>query len=916
MQSFLEEVVEQLRNIHPSLEDIVFVLPSKRAGTFVRNAIAKTAQLTEFAPDIHSIESFIEQISGIVYATNTEQLFELYTTYERITKGEKDNFYAFSKWGQTLLQDFNEIDRYLIEVQQLFANLSAIQEIGVWSPDAPRTQMMQDYVSFWKNIETLYEHFNASLLLKGIGHQGLVYRKAHELIAAYLERCGHKTHIFIGFNALNTAEEQIIQRILEDPKNKIYWDIDQSFLDDPIHDAGLFIRQHLKTWDFFKDSTLDGPSTFYTTEKKIELIGVPKNVSQAKYVGHLLNRLQWSDPNTLRKTAVVLGDETLLNPILNAVPETLSDVNITMGYPLHKTNLASLFTQFMNLYINKDPQGWFYQPILGFLSNPYVHILFSEEDQNTATLLTEKIKNNNWAYVRAKKMFQAAQEHPMIALLFFDENFTPLDFTKRCTMLIHRLKEKLDTSGDTLSKEYLYRFHQLFVQLQELLEKHAFIKDMKSLLGLFTELLSSETLDFKGEPLQGLQIMGMLESRNLDFETVILTSVNEGILPSGKSNNSFIPFDLKSAFKLPTYKEKDAVYTYHFYRLLQRAKNIYLLYNTEPDVLEGGEKSRLIHQLLTDPHKRPQIKEIIAAPNLEPTVKTLEEIEKDEGLMALIRNHAKKGFSPTSLSNYIRNPIDFYKRNLLGIQDVQEVEETVAHNTFGTIVHDSLETLYTPFVGQILTESMLKTAKTKVKETVRHHFQKTYLDGDITRGKNLIAFNVVVRYIENFIHMEIAEIATHEIKIIALEQQLNTTLEVPELPYPIALKGKLDRIDSKDGITRIIDYKTGKVLAKDVKLVDWDTLTTEYSFSKAFQLLCYGLMYSEHTSSNTLQAGIISFKNLKSGLLPFTHMADTGKGVAKNLFMDAEVLATFQIELKKLVLEICNTALPFREKEV
>lgn len=916
MQSFLEEVVGQVRERYPALENVIFVLPSKRAGTFVRNAIAKTAQRTAFAPEIYSIEGFVEKISGLAYATNTEQLFELYTSYEQLTKGDKDNFYAFSKWGQTLLQDFNEIDRYLIEVEQLFSNLSAIQEIGVWAPNAPRTQMMEDYVAFWGTIGALYDHFNAGLLRKGIGHQGLVYRKAYEQVDGYLNEHSEKTHIFIGFNALNTAEEKIIQRILAHPNTEIYWDIDQSFLDDPIHDAGLFIRQHLGTWDYFKNNRLNGLSNYYTTPKNIEIIGLPKNVSQAKYVGHLLNELHLSEHNALTNTAVVLGDETLLNPILNAIPETLSDVNITMGYPLHKTDLATLFTQFMELYINKDPQGWFYQSILGFLANPYVQMLFSEEERNTATHLTEKIKKNNWAYLKAEKLFQASNEHAMVGRLFFDASTTPLDFVKKCAVLIVGLKEKFDARNDVLSKEYLYRFHQLFSQLQELLEKHSFINDMKSLLGLFKELLSSETLDFKGEPLQGLQIMGMLESRNLDFETVILTSVNEGILPSGKSNNSFIPFDLKRAFHLPTYKEKDAVYTYHFYRLLQRAKNVYLLYNTEPDILEGGEKSRLIHQLLTDAAKRSQIKEIVAAPKLEPSVKLLEEIEKDEHLMGLIQEHAEKGFSPTSLSNYIRNPIDFYTRNLLGIEDVQEVEETVAHNTFGTIVHDSLELLYTPFVGDILTEEKLKGAKTKVKTIVKQQFQKTYLDGDISRGKNLIAFNVVVRYIENFLDMEIAECKKHEIKIIALEQKLNMNLDIPEVNHPIHLKGKLDRIDSKDGIVRIIDYKTGKVVAKDVKLMNWDDLTAEYDYSKAFQLLCYALMYSDSSKAGAIQAGIISFKNLKSGLLSFTLKDGTEKTKAHDTFIDNEVLHNFSTELKKLVLEICNPRLPFKEKEV
>jgi len=917
MQSFLEEVVAQLKKKYTSFEKLVFVLPSKRAGTFIRNTIAKTSDSTTFAPEIHSIESFIEQISGIEYASNTEQLFELYRVYEQVTKGEKDDFYAFSKWAQTLLQDFNEIDRYLIASDQLFANLSAIQEIGVWSPGAERTQMMNDYVSFWKGIKTLYQNFNDALLQKGIGHQGLVYRRANERLEKHLKEASDTIHVFIGFNALNTAEEQIIQRLLQEPSTEIFWDIDAYFLNDPVHDAGYFIRNHLKKWPYFRTNSLNGSANNFTKTKKIEIIGIPKNVSQAKYVGHLLKQINEEGSGALKNTAVVLGDETLLNPILNAIPESVSNVNITMGYPLAKANLTSFFIQYINLYINRDAQGWFYQVIVGFLANPYVQLLFSDGEENIALSLIEKIKKNNWAFLTAKKLKNASENDTIFEVFFLRENPSPSDFVKKCSELILLLKEKLIKKEDAFSLEQLYRFHQLFVQLQKLLDENHFIKDMKSFYGLFKELLASETLDFQGEPLQGLQIMGMLESRNLDFETVILTSVNEGILPSGKSNNSFIPFDLKKAFKLPTYKEKDAVYTYHFYRLLQRAKNIYLIYNTEPDVLEGGEKSRLIHQLLTDPNIRSQINEFIAAPTLNPVLRTLEKIEKDDGLINLIKSHAKKGFSPTSLSNYIRNPIDFYTRNLLSIDDISEVEETVAHNTFGTIVHDSLEELYTPFIGHILTEAHLKSAKLKIKQTVTAHFSNSYADGDVGRGQNLIAFHVVVRYIENFLDMEITQVKNHEIKIIGLEQKLHTELDIPELDFPVSLTGKLDRIDLKDGVLRIIDYKTGKVELKNVEIVDWEELTTDYAYSKAFQLLCYALMYGENQSTDTLlQAGIFSFKNLKSGILSFATKDKNGRGAIKVPEITTETLDKFKKELNRLILEICDPQIPFTEKEV
>lgn len=915
MQSFLEEVIDKITKEHDSLEDLVFILPSKRAGTFLKNTIAKTSLKTAFAPEIYSIESFIEKLSGLSYASNTQQLFELYSTYLKNTPKEKDSFFAFSKWGQTLLQDFNEIDRYLIDAEKLFSNLAAIQEIDHWSLQAEKTKMMQDYLDFWNNLNQLYNDFNSSLLEQGLGHQGLVYRQACKQLPKYLKNTQNKTHVFVGFNALNTAESQIIQTILQNSKADIYWDTDSYFLDDPVHSAGYFIRNHQKNWPHFQEHQLQGISNNYSSEKNIQITGVPKNVSQAKYVGSLLGKIKSEHPEALKNTAVVLGDETLLNPVLNAVPKEIEAVNITMGYPLNKTPLASLFTQFMDLYINRDKQGWFYQNVLSFLSHPYTnHLLESKESEGYSDLQTV-IKSKNWTYITPSKIIRYTDQNPVLKLLFFDDQLTPEKFVKRCLTIILELKTKLQDGESPLALEYLYRFHTLFNQILELVQKHSFINDLKSLQSLYTELLSSETVDFQGDPLEGLQIMGMLESRNLDFETVIITSVNEGILPSGKSNNSFIPFDLKTMLGLPTFKEKDAVYTYHFYRLLQRAKNIHIIYNTEPDVLEGGEKSRLISQLLTDPNKEKDITAKVATPAIAAVIKSSSSFKKDVDLMELIRNHAENGFSPTSLSNYIRNPIDFYKRNLLRIDDTLEVEETIAANTFGTIVHDTLEDLYTPFLGEYLSPEGLREAKGKIQVFVKKHFAKSYIDGDISRGRNLIAYNVILRYLENYLDSEISEAKSHRIKILGIEEKLNITLNIPEIDFPIVLKGKLDRIDEKDGMLRIIDYKTGKVESKNVEIVNWGEITAEYDYSKAFQLLCYALMYNNRNPIETIQSGIISFKNLNSGLLKFATKDKKGSR-NKDPIITQETLSYFQEELKKLILEICTAEIPFTEKEI
>ncbi|WP_430968161.1 PD-(D/E)XK nuclease family protein [Spongiimicrobium sp. 2-473A-2-J] len=915
MRSFLEEVIEEECSQTDSLDRFVFVLPSKRAGIFLRNCIARSAKRTLFSPEIYSIEAFVEKLSGLTYATHTQQLFELYTSYLKTITGEHDNFHDFSKWAQTLLQDFNEIDRYLIDAESIFSNLASIREMEHWGPHAEKTQMMRNYLRFWNQLEALYTTFNTALLQKGVGHQGLVYRQACKQLEGYMGRTRDKRHVFVGFNALNTAETTIIQHMLSASDATIYWDSDPYFINDPIHDAGHFIRKHKSSWAYLKDHPLRGVKETYLSQKNIQIIGVPKLVSQAKYVGNLLNHLKSKNPSSLKNTAVVLADETLLNPLMNAIPQTLEGVNITMGYPLYKTPMAGLFSLFFDLYDHKSPQGWFYRDMLSFLSHPYCQVLLTGEKENTASYLSETIKLRNWSYINREKIASLALGASPLEELLFEGVPPPGLLLDKCLYIIEVLKSKFQQTGQPLELEYLYRFYTLFNQLKEWVAAHSFVNDLKSLHSLYVELLSAETLDFRGEPLQGLQLMGMLESRNLDFETVILTSVNEGILPSGKSNNSFIPFDVKLAFGLPTYKDKDAVYTYHFYRLLQRAKNIYLLYNTEPDVLEGGEKSRLITQLLTDGNRPGDITELIASPEISPIVPSLETVIKDVDLMAQIQKLAGRGFSPTSLSNYIRNPIDFYKQNILKIEDPLEVEEIVAANTFGTIIHNTLEDLYRPLVGTTLTEAGLTNLKPGIEKLVRHHFTSSYTDGDIGRGKNLIAFRVAVRYVENFLDREIEEAKKHHIRILGLEESLEMQFTLPEIDFAVFIRGKLDRVDEMNGVLRIIDYKTGKATSGQVEVVDWEKIITDYDQSKAFQLLCYAFLYANKHPVNSLEAGIISFKNLSAGLLRFATKAAKGSR-SKNTTIDKDILQQFQDHLKKLILEICDPKVPFVQKEV
>ena len=906
-QTFLEYVLDDLANKQLDITQCTFVLPSKRSGTFLKKYISERLVKNIFSPEILSIQEFIGNLTDIKQASNIDLLLALYEVYKASQKEDPDDFASFMNWGQTLLQDFNEIDGYLIPAKDILNYLSAIKEINHWSTSKDKSELVENYLQLWKNLESIYEHFYASLIAQKRGYQGLIQREAVKVLQQETPK-GNESNpiVFVGFNALNNAESHIIQHYLETGNSHIYWDIDSYFLNDPIHDAGLFIRNYQFNWPYYKHGHKITPQNNFLSEKNIVITGVPKNISQTKYVGQLLGELNTNSEIDIKKTALVLADETLLNPMLHAVPENIPEVNITMGMPLNKTVLYSFFISYLELQLNASQNGWFYKRVLEFISNPYALTLSTEDQGNFAQKMSKDIKEHNLIHLNKAALTKYPKAQTLLSVIFPDTVPSPMVWIQNSLTLIECLKTIYQKEKNALELEYLYRFYALFNQLGQYLDKVDFMGELKSIKNLFKQLANMESLDFIGQPLTGFQIMGMLESRNLDFETVIITSVNEGILPSGKSNNSFIPFDVKRDYGLPTYKEKDAIYVYHFYRLIQRAKNIYITYNTEPDVLEGGEKSRLITQLLTDERLKGNVKHSIATPKITIEAKQPIQIQKDKKFMEDLKAFAQKGFSPTSLTNYIKNPIDFYTRNILKINDLDEVEENIAANTFGTIIHDSLEQLYTPLIGNTLTEEHIKNLKKEVPQVVQHHFGKNLSGVDVSKGRFLLVYNVILKYLYNFFDNEIHQLKRHHIKILALEERYEALINVPELDFPIKLKGTLDRVDEFDGTIRIIDYKTGKVESKNVKISDWEDLITDYDKSKAFQLLCYAYLYAKKHGKTEVEAGIISFKKLSQGLLPFSEDKDTR--------IHSDTLAQFETYLFRLIGEICDATIPLTEK--
>ncbi len=911
MTSFLAATLRDLLKENPDLSDFTFILPSKRAGSFLRKEISLLVDKPVFSPAILSIEEFSEDISGLSTIDSTTSIFEFYTAYKEITPAEKlENFDTFSNWAQTLIHDFNEIDRYLIPPDGVFDYLSEIQDLTHWSLTAEKTDLVQNYLDFWKNLPHYYHKLKDSLLLKEVGYQGLVYRQAAEKIEDFAATDA-PDYIFVGFNALNKAEQRIIQKMLH-YGSQIYWDIDEVHFKDENHDASLFIRDYVQNWPYYKNNDFKTVSNTFNSSKNINICGAPKNIGQAKYVGEILSSLTTEE---LGKTALILGDESLLLPILNSLPNNIPSFNITMGFPLQYSSFSSLFEKIFEI-TKAEETKFYYKDIISILGNPVIH----KVTQNTSDQVISAIKEKNLLYMnngQISGMF--GKEHQTLIALLFPKNISkPKIVLEQLQELISEIKIHLATGEQGLQLEFLFHYHRVIEQLLDLVTNYPHLTSLSSLHHFYKELSSLQSLDFQGKPFQGLQVMGMLESRVLDFETVIITSVDEGTLPAGKSNNSFIPYDLKKSLNLPTYKEKDAVYTYHFYHVLQRAKNVHLLHNTSTEGQMGGEKSRFLIQLEIEKQSQHNIINYAIAPEVPKISQQLKQVNKTPEILVRIKEMAAKGFSPSALTTYIRNPLDFYRQYVLNIRDKEEVEETVAYNTLGTVVHDTLEAFYTPLTGSVLGKNHIVQFHKQVAQQVQIQFGKTYSKIPLSTGKNLLIYEVAKRYVSNFLKLENNELESgRTIEIVQIETSLETALDIEELDFPVRIRGKVDRVDKANGMLRIIDYKTGKVEQNQLEIIDWDDLTTDYNkYAKPFQVLMYATMLLENkTFEDPVEAGVISFKNLNSGFLKF-QKKDSPRDKNKNSGIDDVVLTNFKVQLKKLILEICNPEIPFLEKEI
>ena len=913
--TFLQQIAKVILNEHSdNLSDTIIILPNRRAKVFLIDALKQQATKTIFSPEIISIEDFVQDLAGIRSIDSVELLFEFYTIYLEITDKDKEPFETFANWAKTLLQDFNEIDRYLLEPDKVLKYLEDIKEIEHWSVDVDkRTELIDKYLIFWKKLPLYYHSLYRYLLEKGVGYQGLIYREAVRNLNHFTETVKDKNYIFAGFNALNQAEEKIVQHLLSLDKAKIYWDIDEVFLRDKYHDTGLFQRRFQSEWPYYKTNPYEWITTDYQQEKNIQVIGTPKSIGQAKIVGDIIEKHSNDNNGQLQNVAVVLGEESLLLPVLYSLPSNVDALNITMGFS-SKNNpaqllMAKLFKMHTNaLSRNAASYVLYYKDVLDILTHPLM------EPYLNASELVNRINQNNYTFILQKKILELHPDgNELFQLLFRKWDTNSVAVLENLSKILLLIKSNLsrDNEEEKITNAFVYSIFKVINQLISYFTSHENIDNIDTLYAIYKQVIDVAEVSFEGEPLNGLQIMGVLESRVLDFETVIITSVNEGKFPAGKSMNSFIPYDVKRELGLPTFKEKDAIYTYHFYHLLQRAKNVYLLYNSDSEGLDAGEKSRFITQLEVEKQPKHNLTFQIYNADVPDIAHQPIIVPKSESVMQRLKEIAEKGFSPSSLTAYIRNPIQFYFQRILRISETDEVEENIAINTLGTIIHGALEELYKPLIGKILIENDIKICIKNIDEEVLKQFKKEYKEGDIKKGRNLLAYEVAKRNVLNFLKTELEAIQKgDQIQIIALESKLERVLEHPNLPFPVKIAGNVDRIENRNGKIRIIDYKTGKVEKTSVTLKSWKGLTEDISSDKIIQILAYAFMYEPQSNGLEIEAGIISFKNLKSGFLPFNFKVD--KEIVE--VISPEIMSNYLEEIVVLLNEILNVEAAFEEK--
>ncbi len=868
---FLELVAQHIyKNYAGQSDSLLVVIPNRRGALYLKKHLGALVSGFDWVPEIMAAENFIETLSGLPTGGELTLTFDLYETYLKTVAGEAVSFEQFLRWSPQVMQDFNEVDRYLIDSEKVFENLKSIKEIENWSLSGEKLSPMQEkYLAFMTHMGAVYKELKKNVLEKNYGWQGLSYRIAHDKLITEGYKLPYKKIILAGFNAVNLAEENIITYLVKHKIAELLWDADTYYLKNKEQEAGLFLRRHLEKFKPVEGFITDNLSQ---SEKLVEITGVAGRMAQVAAGAQMIEKAI-ANNSALEKTAVVLCDETLLLPMLSVLPKAVQSVNVTLEYPAAITPLFDLYEHIIQMQLNKKDtkkeSAFYFKEVLAVLYNPFFADLW--EDNFFIKEVIRKLNRSNAVYIRTgllKSWFGDNFAQAETLFTGFDSAFIAV---KELCKINARIIEKLHVKANrSIELETALAFMKELNALQNALEKYPEI-NLRGLRVLLKQVLAGSGIPFYGEPLSGLQVMGVLETRTLDFDNVIMLSVNEGVLPSGKSANSFIPDDLKRHLQMPLHNEKDAIYSYHFYRILQRAKNISLIYNTETDTFGKGEKSRFITQLLAEWKKKNAnvtIQEnILSLPVTAAGQNFGLVIEKDEDVLnkLLEKAQSERGLSPTSFNTYKECSLKFYLRFIAGVREADEVEEDIEASAMGNIIHKVLEELYKPVLNVNLTAIDVEQMKKQAPAFAQKYFEEHYEEAVDENGKKALAFHVIKKYLANLLNFEKQQIETrgkNQLHVKHLEKELSADLVLKD-GKKIKIQGKSDRIDDINGELRIVDYKSSVHKYNDkFEIGSLDEVFENTKFSKALQLLTYAwLAWKEKLApAEKINSCIIAFR--------------------------------------------------------
>lgn len=844
METFLQLVAQDLyKKTGNDLSRTVVVFPNKRASLFFNEQLAAQSNRPLWSPTYVSISDLFRQLSPWKAGDSIRLVCELYRVFREETKSEEtlDDFYF---WGELLISDFDDVDKNLVDADRLFGNLQdlknimdipdylsqeqeeAIQEFFRNFSIEKRTELKEKFISLWDKLGDIYRHYRKRLAELGIAYEGMMYRQVMEELDT--QRLDYDRYVFVGFNVLNRVEQAFFLRLQEAGKAWFYWDYDVFYTRRPSeanppykHEAGEFILRNLKLFpNQLPESCLDVMSR----PKQIRFLSAPTENAQARFLPQWMKGLELPEGAQQKENAVVLCNEAMLVPVLHTLPEEVKDVNITMGFPLAQTPVYSYINALTELQTDgyrADSGRYVYEAVMAVLKHPYVRQLSAEAEK-----LERRLTKDNRFYPLPSELKADA---------FLEQVFTPQNGQKAlCTWLTERIKdvsvlyrnepeeEGKDIFGQ-LYRESLFKSYTLVNRLLNLLETGE-LEGVRTgtLKRLMNRLLTAANIPFHGEPAIGMQVMGVLETRNLDFKNLIVLSLNEGQLPKAGGESSFIPYNLRKAFGMTTIEHKNAVYAYYFYRLMQRAENVTLMYNTSTDGLNRGEMSRFMLQFLVEwPHEiRREYLEAGQSPQAERTIR----VEKTEEMVERmcqrynVEKHPKAFFSPSALNTYLDCRLRFYYRYVAGLKLPEEVTAEIDSALFGTIFHRSAELVYTELTEhgkEIRKEDLERLLKNEVKLQgyVDRAFKEEFFhvpeeEQPEYNGTQLIHARVIASYLRQLLRNDL-NYAPFSME--GMEQEVKEVMEIdtPAGKLKIQIGGTIDRMDSKDDTLRIVDYKTG-----------------------------------------------------------------------------------------------------------